>query len=205
MQKHAPSDSFRFSERVPFARTCTGRTSVSGEKHMLIKITEYRKVDTGKLMDVYAESNFENTDFFYPDETDKEAAVQKVEAGFLDFLKNDFFRKTDAAYWILETDGVWVSAVRTCRIQDGLYYMEALETRPDSRRKGYGAGLLSSVVASMKEKASFRLCSCVSKKNLASLKTHEKSGFRVVSEEGYDYLRGEADDHAFGMEYRYPG
>ncbi len=172
---------------------------------MLIKISEYQKVDARKLMDVYSESNFENTDYFFPDETDKDAAVKKVEAGFLDFLKNDFFNKTDAAYWILEINGVYVSALRTCMIQKGLYYLEALETRPDYRRKGYGTTLLSSVADTLKGNGPFRLCCCVSKKNTASLKTHEKSGFQIVSEEGYDYLNKEADDYDFGLEYRYDG
>ena len=42
---------------------------------------------------VYAESNLENTDFFCPEEPDKEAAVRMVESGFLDFLKNEFFKE----------------------------------------------------------------------------------------------------------------
>jgi L-amino acid N-acyltransferase YncA len=180
-------------------------TDWSSEKTMLIRITEYQKVDNRKLMDVYSESNYENTDYFYPDEKDKNVAVQRVEEGFLDYLKNDFFNKTDATYWILEIDDAWVSALRTCRIQEGLYYLEALETRPDQRRKGYGVKLLSSVADSLKEDGPFRLCSCVSKKNIASLMTHKKSGFQIVSEEGYDYLNKEADDHDFGLEYRYHG
>ena len=102
-------------------------------------------------------------------------------------------------------DDVWVSALRTCKIQEGLYYLEALETRPDHRRKGYGSILLSSVADSLKGDDPFRLCSCVSKKNIASLKTHEKSGFQIVSKEGYDYLQKEADDHDFGLECCYPG
>lgn len=170
---------------------------------MLKRINEYREVDTRKLMDVYSESNYENTEYFFPDEADKEAAVRKLEAGFLDFLKKDFFRKADAAYWVLEKDGVYVSALRTCMIQKGLYYLEALETRPDHRRKGYGAMLLSAVTEALKESGPFRLCCCVSKKNTASLRTHAKSGFQIVSDEGYDYLNEEADDHDFGLEYRY--
>ena len=58
--------------------------------------------------------------------------------------------------------------------------------------------------ADMKKEGPFRLCDCVSKKNLPSLKTHEKCGFRIVSEEGYDYLLEETDDRDFGLEYRYP-
>ena len=170
---------------------------------MLIKITEYQKIDTRNLMDVYSESNYENTDYFFPDEADKEAAVQKVEAGFLDFLKNDFFNNTSATYWILEINGVYVSALRTCMIQKGLYYLEALETRPDYRRKGYGTILLSSVIDSLKENGPFRLCSCVSKKNMASIQTHLKCGFIIASEDGIDYLTGEADSRDYGMRYEY--
>lgn len=70
---------------------------------MLIEIREYREVDKRRLMDVYSESNYQNTDYFFPDETDKELAVKKVEEEFLDFLKNDFFNQTGARYKILDT------------------------------------------------------------------------------------------------------
>lgn len=105
---------------------------------MLLKITDGQALDERKLMDVYAESNLENTDFFCPEEPDKEAAVRMVESGFLDFLKNEFFKEPQAVCWVLEEDGVWVSALRICRIPEGPYYLEALETRPDRRRQGYG-------------------------------------------------------------------
>lgn len=136
---------------------------------MLLKITDGQTLDERRLMDVYAESNLENTDFFCPEEPDKEAAVRMVESGFLDFLKNEFFKEPQAVCWILEEDGVWVSALRICRIPEG----------------------------------PFRLCDCVGKKNAASLKAHEKCGFRIVSEQGCDYLHQEADDRDFGLEYRY--
>ncbi|MBP5169079.1 MAG: GNAT family N-acetyltransferase [Oscillospiraceae bacterium] len=170
---------------------------------MLLRITNYSYLDAGKLMAIYAESNLENTDYFYPDETDKDAALKKVEAGFMDFLQNDFFKQDESAYWILEDEGVWLCAARTCRIKNGLYYLEALETRPDLRGKGYASQLLSSLLNVLKEEGSFILCDCVSKKNIASLRTHEKCGFQIVSDEGYDYLQEEADDHDYGLEYRY--
>lgn len=170
---------------------------------MLRKITSPSGIDEGKLMAVYAESNMENTAYFYPKETDKAAAVAKVEAGFLDFLKNEFFQYTKAACWVWEENGVWLSALRTCEIEDGLYYLEALETRPDCRKMGYGSALLAAVVEALKAAGSFRLCDCVSKGNAASLKTHEKCGFQIVSECGYDYLHQEADERDYGLEYRY--
>lgn len=170
---------------------------------MLITITKYRDLDARKLMDIYSEGNLENADYFYPDETDKNAAVRKVETRFLDYLKNDFFRQAGASYWILEEDGVWISALRLSRIQTDLYYLEALETRPDRRGEGSASLLLSGVVDALKNAGPFRLCDCVSKKNLASLRTHEKCGFQIVSEKGYDYLQGVARDHVFGLEYCY--
>lgn len=172
---------------------------------MVLTITNYKDLDVRKLMDVYSESNYENTAYFYPDETDKDVAVQKVEKGFSDFLKNDFFEKTGASYWIWEENGDWISAFRLNRIQTDLYYLEALETRPDQRGKGYASLLLSSVVDSLKKAGPFRLCDCVSKKNTASLKTHERCGFQIVSDEGYDYLHEEANNHDFGLEFRYLG
>ena len=102
---------------------------------MLIKITQYDDLDERKLMDVYSESNYENTDYFFPDEPDKEKAARQVEAGFLDFLKNDFFSKPEAVVWVCEENGTWLSALRTCKVRD-VHYLEALETRPDQRKKG---------------------------------------------------------------------
>ena len=72
---------------------------------MILRITRCRDVDARKLMDIYAESNLENTEYFFPDETDKEAAVRMVESGFLEFLKDEFFEQTKAAYWGLEEGG----------------------------------------------------------------------------------------------------
>ena len=154
-------------------------------------------------MDVYYESNFENTDYFFPDEIDKEKAVKQVEEGFLDFLKNDFFLKDEATYWVLEENNIWVSALRICKTEEEIYYLEALETKHDQRRKGYGTKLLSSVIEEFKKSGPFKLCDCVSKKNVASLQVHKKSGFKIVSENGYDYLQKEVNEYDYGLEYKY--
>ena len=38
---------------------------------MLRRITEYSGLDAGKLMDIYSESNEENTEYFFPEETEE--------------------------------------------------------------------------------------------------------------------------------------
>lgn len=170
---------------------------------MLLRISRFDDLDERKLMDIYSESNFENTDYFFPEMRDKKEAVRKVEEGFLGFLKDEFFSQSGSEYWVLESDGVWVSALRLSRIEKGLYYLEALETRPDCRRQGHAARLLDGVIDELKKAGPFRICDCISKRNTASIKTHEKCGFSIVSEAGYDYLLNESDDHDYGLEYRF--
>ena len=65
---------------------------------MIITVTDYRNINTRMIMDIYSESNSENADIFFPDETDRDTALRKAEDGFLDYLKNDFFRQPGALH-----------------------------------------------------------------------------------------------------------
>ena len=172
---------------------------------MLLRITGFAELDGRKLMDVYAESNFDNTDYFFPELSDKAEALRRVEDGFLAFLQYEFFPRAGNVCWVLEEDGVWLSACRTSRIREELYYLEALETRPDRRKRGCAARLLRAVTDELGREGPFRLCDCVSKRNAASLRTHLRFGFAIASEEGFDYLRQEADPGDYGLEFRYAG
>ena len=172
---------------------------------MLLTLTRFSDLDGRKLMDLYAEGNLENADYFYPSMTDKAEALRLVEEGFLSYLRDEFFGPAGSTYRIWEENGVWVSALRLTRVEDGLYYLEALETHPAFRRQGYASRLLQGVLDALKAEGPFRLCDCVSKRNEASLRTHLKCGFRIAAEEGIDYLRGEKDERDYGMEYRYEG
>lgn len=167
----------------------------------LIKITDCVGLDEKKLMHIYSEGNLENTDYFYPDISDKVEAVKKVEKDFCNYIKTEFLNGKNA-YYVLEADGIWVSALRLNFIEDGFYYIEALETSPQHRRKGYAAKLLNAVTAELKEtRGNFKVFDCVSKKNAASIGAHKKCGFKIESENGYDYLQKEYDDHCYGLMY----
>lgn len=65
---------------------------------MLHRIERFSDLDAGKLMEIYAEGNLENTDYFYPELTDKAVAVKKVEEGFLNYLEQDFFQSPGPSY-----------------------------------------------------------------------------------------------------------
>lgn len=170
---------------------------------MLLRITRYADVDKRKLMEVYCQSNYENAACLYPDEGDQAEAVKKVEAAFLGFLQKDFFPRDGSTYWILEDNGIRVSGLRTCRIQPSLYYLEALETRPDLRERGYASKLLTNVLQALEKEGASQLWDCVRKTNAASLRTHKKCGFQIVSEAGYDYLRQESDRRNYGLAFRF--
>lgn len=153
-------------------------------------------------MSVYAEGNLENTDYFYPQIEDKSEAVKKVEADFCNYIKTEFLNGENF-YYVLELNGVWVSALRLYKIENNFYYLEALETAPEYRQRGYATRLLKSVISGLQSSGSFKICDCVSKKNIASLNTHKKCGFKIVGENGYDYLQKEFDEYCYGLEYKY--
>ena len=169
---------------------------------MLRRLDRYSDIDKRKLMDLYAEGNRENAAEFYPDE-DPKIGVEKVERECLAFLKDGFMPKPENSYWVLEQDGVYLSALRLTELPDRLFYLEALETHPDHRRNGHAVELLKKVTDALKKDGPFRICDCVGKRNTASVKAHEKAGFSIVSEQGYDYLSGEAGDRHYGLEYVY--
>ena len=125
------------------------------------------------LMEVYEEGNRENGAQHWPGLFGNEQ-ILRAEQEFYRYLE-DFFRTKGAYYAVWEENGRYLSALRLEPYEDGLL-LEALETRPDCRGKGYGSLLLEAVSAV----ETGNIYSHVSKKNLASLRVHEKCGFRKL-------------------------
>lgn len=171
---------------------------------MLRKIESFAQMDGRKLMDLYREGNIENTAYFYPD-LDEDLALVRVERRFLRYLETDFFAKPGNVYWVWEENGVWVSALRLSALAPGDYYLEALETHPDFRRRGCGEKLLEAVLAALKAQGPFRLRDCVGKKNEPSLGIHRKCGFTIAAQDGVNCLSGEVNPRCYGMEYVWEG
>ena len=145
---------------------------------MLLIAKSLRGLSFPKLMEVYVEGNRENGGDRYPGETpDRQLAL--AEEDFREYLSQVFFAAEGAAYFILEEAGRYVSALRLEPYRDGLL-LEALETDPEQRRRGYAAGLIEAVQTYLGEGG--KLYSHVDKRNLPSLKTHEKCGFRRIAD-----------------------
>lgn len=170
---------------------------------MLHRITNFDAIDQRQLMDIYQESNKENAVELYR-EIPAADAVKKGERDFLEFLRTKFFTESGRIYWVLEQEHVWVCALRLAVIEPGVFYLEALETHPDYRRRGFAVRLLKSVMEELKKDGPYKLYDCVHKKNAASLKTHEKCGFKIVSQEGFNYLSKTWNSHTYGLQYSWP-
>ncbi len=155
---------------------------------MLKIVNRMNDFSFGKLMEVYEEGNLENGQDMWPDEPEGRQ-IALAEQEFYSYLQQVFFKTEGAVYLIWEEQGVYVSALRLEPYQDGLL-LEALETAPRYRNMGYGVRLVSAAVAYANGK---KIYSHVSRKNIPSLRTHEKCGFVKVSDHAL-YADGSVDD-----------
>ena len=129
-----------------------------------------------ELMCVYAEGNEKNACELYG-KMDINAAILTVEQDFYQYLSQVFFPVKNAKYFVWVEKGKYVSALRMEPYEEGLL-LEALETRPEYRMKGYASTLLRAAIASV----DLPVYSHVLKDNFASIKTHLACGFEVVSD-----------------------
>lgn len=144
---------------------------------MLLIYDHLKDISFSGLMAVYEEGNRENGEEFWPD-MEEGQRILRAEQEFHQYLREIFFPTEGAVYCIWEGQGRYLSALRLEPYRDGLL-LEALETAPNERRKGYAARLIAAVQEAYPDA---KIYSHVSKRNVPSLKTHEKCGFRRIAE-----------------------
>lgn len=150
----------------------------------------------GELMKIYVEGNLENGAAEAPDETE-DRQIQIGEEMFYQYLHDVFFTTPENRYAVWAEDGKYISALRLEPYQDGLL-LEALETVPEKRRKGYAAKLISAVQQELAKQGNITIYSHVSKTNAASLRTHEKCGFRRIKDYAA-YIDGSVNNRAYTL------
>ena len=161
---------------------------------MLICVRTFQELDFDALMQVYLEGNRENGEDLYPEET-PERQLELALRDFENYLRHDFFSNKDARYWIWSEDGVYLSALRLEPYEDGLL-LEALETHPEYRCRGYAKKLICAVMKQLP--AGTRVYSNISKRNTLSLVTHRACGFYKLLDYSVD-TDGEQYDHQVTM------
>lgn len=156
---------------------------------MLHLAKKYSELDFSRLMEVYEEGNRENGAELYPRLSESEQ-ILRAEQNFNTYLRESFFKTEGAYYAVWEEQGVYFSALRLEPFEDGML-LEALETKPDCRGKGY-ATMLMQAVLSLEDR---KIYSHVHKKNVPSLRTHEKCGFRKILDHAV-YIDGSVSANA---------
>jgi ribosomal protein S18 acetylase RimI-like enzyme len=158
---------------------------------MLLEKREFLPEDAAQWMTVYREGNQENADDFH-------RTLAQEEEQFAAFLR-EFFEQPENTYYIWEENGQWMAALRLTK-QRACYYLEALETAPDQRRKGYGETLLRAVCEKLEKSGPITIRDTVSKRNLPSLNTHRACGFTVEQDPAME--DGRPNDRCYGLVYR---
>lgn len=166
-------------------------------------LKEYKSMTQNEMYtlvhEIYIEGCTENALEKYPDADDLSAAIWAEEASFITYLQS-FFASPDNAYYVLEENGMPVCATRLSRIAD-FYYLEALETPPKYRKKGYASRLLKELTTLLHQRGPVDIRDCVSKTNTASLATHKKCGFIIAEESGIYYPSNTINNKTYGMRY----
>lgn len=170
----------------------------------MLVLRRIEEIQGEKFHPIYEESNRENIPFFFPDCRDEQEGLKKVEEGFLSYLREDFFPR--GAVCLIETEGeCWVSAARLYEIGEGKYFLEALETRPDCRGRGFGYRLLTHMTEHLRIHGEIEIRTNVASDNQSSLKVHEKAGFLRSGMPAWNPLLEEEEEGCVEMLYRSQG
>lgn len=142
----------------------------------------FDNVNENEFLEVYRESSLENAPNWYQELSPKDA-LARYESEYLDYMRTTFWDE-GGLLAILSDENVYCSALRLYPLDgNNRFFVEALETRPDRRRKGYGSLLFHLLIERMEiEFGNITLVSNPHKKNIASIATHLSAGFVRTAE-----------------------
>ena len=163
---------------------------------MLIIAKKINELNFSQLMTVYYEGNRENGSVNYPD-FPVEEQILYAEQDFYSYLSQEFFRTKGSSYAIWAPDGMYVAALRLEPYKDGLL-LEALETAPAFRNKGFATALIRAVISYLSDSGFEKIYSHVIKTNLPSLKVHYHCGFQKIMDYAV-YIDGSVSQKAYTL------
>ena len=151
---------------------------------VLLTWTGPEGLDGEEFSAVYRGSALENCREMYPDEPTDQGALARYEADHLAYMTGPFWEEGGVLLVLAGEDGRYLAAAKLYPwTGEGCWHIEALETRPGERRKGFGLRLLREAQGWLERAGGGTLLSDVGKGNLASLRTHEAAGFCRAREE----------------------
>lgn len=145
---------------------------------MLVSISSFKDFPMDCAFEIYGESIRKRGEkqFGYASEERQHLLAQE---DFYLYLRDIFFGRKDSRYYFWQEDGHLVSALRVEPHEDGLL-IEAMETMPGMRGRGYAGELLKAVLEDLKENGAAVVYSHIDKRNTASIAVHKKCGFYQI-------------------------
>jgi lincosamide and streptogramin A transport system ATP-binding/permease protein len=143
-----------------------------------------------RLFDVYAESMGDLSVGF--------SSEEEMRSSYREFLEG-FVSDQGHLVLVEEDGGVWRSALRAVSCGGGHWFVEAVETDPGARRRGYGSLLLRHATEYLRSLGASDVTCIIYGGNEASRRLHESCGFEVTDEDAVDPW-GECDE--CGVLYR---
>lgn len=165
---------------------------------MLLLYHNLSQIKFSQLMAVYSESVRENGEDFYPDLSPNEQLLRS-EQDFYAYLQTGFFAQPGDLYCIWEENGSYVSALRLESYQDGLL-LEALETHPEYRRRGFAECLIRAVLDTLHPE---KVYSHIGHQNVPSQAVHAACGFRKIADHAR-YVDGSVNNRCGTYLYELP-
>lgn len=170
---------------------------------MLIEVKRLSDKDAILLMSIYKENNKKNIHCFFPKIHNEDQGLKMVEEEYTKWLRDDFLKSKNTVCYVWVENDVWVSSLRFHCVANKVYFIEALETHPEYRRRGYAEKLINSIIDRLKENDNFEIRSYTSITNVASRNTHNRCGFLTLDEKPFDYTTQEYVDNAVSFLYKY--
>ena len=135
---------------------------------MLKRVTQVELGTVRRLVDLYRESMDQLARHF--------ESPQAMEQAYEEFL-TEFVTHHRQMVLVEEVDGEWVSALRCVECAPGVWFLEALETAPQARGKGWAKQLMKHTQQLLTGQGAGELFSLVSPRNAPSIATHVSCGF----------------------------
>jgi ribosomal protein S18 acetylase RimI-like enzyme len=165
----------------------------------LLVFHSFDNVNMKDFLSVFKESSVENATRWYPD-LSQEEALQQYENGYIRYMQTDCGDEGGTLF-ILSDNEHYVSSLRLYAKAPKEYYLEALETHPDFRKKGYGKELLLQMQRHLREQdTDYVITAHVEKTNAASLNTHRAAGFEITAD--FVVEDGERYDGDYQLTYK---
>lgn len=105
----------------------------------------------------------------------------EMEASYAAFLK-EFIENPKQMVFVETAEKQWVCGLRAVELEPGKWFLEAVETMPGQRNRGYGKKLIRHVTEFLKGIGAKKIDCIIGKSNLSSIKMHSDCGFKETKE-----------------------